>query len=411
MQNIIIDRRTNPRGKSATNRARLLRRFKKQIKRSVEQIANERSITDLNRAGDVHIPTKDLREPTFHNASTGGDKNTVHPGNKEFMAGDKIKRQHSKEGNEHGDGDGEDDFTFTLSRDEFMNVYFRDMELPRLTREILMSTSEMVFHRSGYTPRGAIANLSIPRSRTNALARRIAAKGALRREIEELKKTDGNDEEIALLETRLKNVPWIDEVDLRFRHRAPEPKLINQAVMFCLMDVSASMRQREKGLAKRFFALLYLFLSRKYERVEIIFIRHTSEAEEVDEDEFFYGTKTGGTRVFPALHLMREIANKRFPQSAWDVYGTQASDGDATERDASNCLMFLKENLLPIVRYFAYIEIPNDEHSLGLEEELNTLGLEYRELNDERFAMRLVYTPKQAYLALRELFNKHEYSK
>ncbi len=114
-----------------------------------------------------------------------------------------------------------------------------------------------------------------------------------------------------------------------------------KAVMFCLMDVSASMGEREKDLAKRFFILLHLFLKRKYERVDVVFIRHTHEAKEVDEHEFFYGRETGGTVVSSALEQMIEIRDKRYSPAEWNIYCAEASDGDNSGGDTEHCVELL----------------------------------------------------------------------
>ena len=98
--------------------------------------------------------------------------------------------------------------------------------------------------------------------------------------------------------------------------------------MFCLMDVSGSMTEHMKDLAKRFYMLLYVFLKRRYRHVEIVFIRHTDRAEEVDEETFFHGPASGGTLVSSALQAMHDIVRSRFRPADWNIYAAQASDGD-----------------------------------------------------------------------------------
>ena len=139
-------------------------------------------------------------------------------------------------------------------------------------------------------------------------------------------------------------MPFLDEIDLRYRHRITVPQPIARAVMFCLMDVSASMDEEKKDLAKRFFTLLYLFLTRKYEKVDLVFIRHTEDAEEVDEERFFHDPQTGGTVVYSALELMHEIVQARYPSSAWNIYAAQASDGDAFGADPEKSRGFLENS-------------------------------------------------------------------
>ncbi|MAT52256.1 MAG: hypothetical protein CMK32_13845, partial [Porticoccaceae bacterium] len=304
---MIIDRRLNDRNKSATNRQRFIRRYKAQLRRAVTDAVAERSITDMERGAEVGIPARDISEPQF-GIGRGGDRDFVLPGNTDFARGDRIPKPRDAAGGtgdgEPGEGgDSEDQFTFTLSREEFMNLFFDDLELPRLARTALGQSRQVRYRKGGFTPSGTPMNLSVTRSLRNAMARRIAMGASLRREIAELKTRGGYEAEIEALEQRLKNLPFLDEYDLRFRNKYPELQPISQAVMFCLMDVSASMTEAKKDLAKRFYILLYLFLTRKYESVELVFIRHTSEAEEVSEHDFFHDTKSGGTVVLSALKL------------------------------------------------------------------------------------------------------------
>ena len=127
--------------------------------------------------------------------------------------------------------------------------------------------------------------------------------------------------------------------------------------MFCLMDVSGSMSEHMKDLAKRFYMLLYIFLTRQYRRVEIVFIRHTDVAEEVDEETFFRSPATGGTQVSSALEAMRRIVQDRFPPSDWNIYAAQASDGDNAYSDNATAAALLTDAILPVSQYFAYLEV------------------------------------------------------
>lgn len=402
---IIIDRRLNDRKKSAVNRQRFLRRYKKQIRRSLGDVVSERSITDMDHGGEVKIPVRDISEPTFRHGQ-GGDRNIIHPGNKEFAPGDRIRRPGGGGGGGTGKGDpsesgeGEDEFMFSLSREEFMNLFFDDLELPRIARNALGDIREPKWERAGHTPSGTPMNLEITRSLKNAMARRIALGGPLRRELEALEKAGGPAEEIEALRERLKQIPYLDEFDLRFRNKTQVMKPVSRAAMFCLMDVSASMDEAKKDLAKRFFTLLYLFLSRKYEHVEVVFIRHTSDAEEVDEQTFFYDRKTGGTIVYSALKLMHEIILDRFPTDSWNLYGAQVSDGDAFGADTEKSRAMLQNNLLPLLRYFAYVEVPDSG------ERATPLSSVYKQIDDPRFAMRCVTSRRDVYPVLRELFSR-----
>ncbi len=440
---IIIDRRLNDRKKSSVNRERFIRRYKSHIKRAVTDMVSERSIKEMDRGGDVKIPVKDISEPTFRHGP-GGDRELVHPGNHKFNPGDRIKRPQGGDGDGSGDrggeGEGEDSFTFSLSRDEFMELFFDDLELPHLTRTEVGDIVEYKLQRAGYTRDGSPTNLSVSRSLRNALGRRIALSAGPRRELqaleEELEELEAAEaarqadgvlvglrgpdvpaspqvpgmrptdarrkaellEAIEQARQRIARVPFIDEIDLRYRHRVPVAQPISQAAMFCLMDVSASMDERKKDLAKRFFTLLYLFLSRKYRRVEVIFIRHTEEAEEVDEEHFFHDTRTGGTVVFSALDLMRQIMTDRFPAGQWNLYGAQASDGDAFGADPDKSSDFLAERILPDLRHFAYVEVPDSDSRPS------RLAAAYRRIECDHFAMRQVRERRDIYPVFRELF-------
>ena len=180
--------------------------------------------------------------------------------------------------------------------------------------------------------------------------------------------------------------------------------------MFCLMDVSASMGEREKDLAKRFFILLHLFLKRKYERVELVFIRHTHEAGEVDEQTFFYGRETGGTVVSSALKKATEIQAKRYPVAEWNIYCAQASDGDNSSGDTGLCVELLSEKILPVTQYFAYIEIgePTRDEGVGFYAYAKDLWRGYSELakTAPNFALKRVSDRADVYPVFRQLFSK-----
>ncbi|MDP3858227.1 MAG: YeaH/YhbH family protein [Stagnimonas sp.] len=409
---IVIDRRLNDRNKSAGNRARFLRRYKEQMKKAVTDMVGERSITDMDRGGSVNIPVRDIAEPSFRHGA-GGDQESVHAGNHSFQPGDRLPRpsgdgQGGGGGSSGGEGgDSEDSFTFALTREEFLSLFFDDLELPHLVRNFLGEARDHKWQRAGYTASGVPANLSVLRSLRTALGRRIALGSAIRRELDLLEQriaAEGLDPaleaERVRLRQRLKQIPFLDELDLRYRHRVRVPQPISRAVMFCLMDVSASMNEEKKDLAKRFFTLLYLFLSRKYEKVELVFIRHTDDAQEVDEETFFHDPKSGGTVVLSALKLMQEIIAARYPGGQWNIYGAQVSDGDAFGADPEKSRALLVEQLLPQLRYYAYIETPDDP------QRVSPLMHAYSRIEAGHFATCSVTERSQVYPVLRELFRR-----
>lgn len=408
----IIDRRLSGKNKSIGNRERFLRRVKDQVKEAVRRAIDGRSIKDIEKGEDIRIPKKDLSEPSFHHGE-GGVREVVRPGNKEFVKGDRSPKPEQGGGGGGGSqasdsGEGDDDFVFHLSREEFMEVFFEDLALPHLVRTELTEQPEWKTHRAGFVSDGSPTNLHVVRSMRGALSRRIALGLGKRRTLQELEDElkDANETrrlqlqgEIAELKRRLKAIPYLDPIDLRFRNRIRVPVPSTNAVMFCLMDVSGSMDEARKDLAKRFFILLYLFLTKHYEKVELVFIRHHTQAAEVDEQNFFHATETGGTVVSSALVLMDEIQKARYPSSQWNIYGAQASDGDNWHHDSSRCRELLTDKILPVCRYFAYVQVAEPEQNLWEE---------YASLAEEvgHFAMKKATAVNQIYPVFRELFKK-----
>ena len=408
----IIDRRLNGKNRSLPNRERFIRRYKTQLKKAVADVAGESSISDVSGDGrvKVRIPTREVSEPTFI-FGQGGDVEHVVPGNRDFVPGDRIPRPsgggEGQGGGKPGKGEGEDGFTFVLSREEFLNLYFDDLELPELLKREISSVKRMKSRNAGYSRTGAPTSLSGLRTMKASLMRRVAL---------EPRGDDEDDDEdekgqLDLLEDVKKKpyVPFLDEVDLRYRNRVTYPEPSTNAVIFCLMDVSASMDEAKKDLAKRFYTLLYLFLTRKYEEVKLVFIRHTDEAEEVSEEDFFYGKKSGGTEIMPAMELMYHIIETRYPGSAWNVYVAQASDGDATSRDARASAEYLSSKIMPHVRYYAYVEtMPTPMFGMA---RASDLWESFERLEDSfagHFAMRKLFNRRDIYPVFRGLFEKKE---
>jgi uncharacterized protein len=418
----IIDRRLAGKNKSIGNRERFLRRYKTQIREAVKRAVDGRGIRDLERGEDISLPKKDISEPVFHHGS-GGQREMVHPGNREYIRGDRIERPKGGGGGGSGSGqasdsgEGEDEFAFTLSKEEFMQVFFEDLALPHLVRTQLAETPEWKSQRAGFTSDGTQNNLHVVRSMRGAIGRRIAIGASSRRELREMEERLAElqavaepdaavrtemaelNESIAALRLRLARIPYLDPIDLRFRNRVKVPVPTSKAVMFCLMDVSGSMDESRKDLAKRFFILLYLFLTRHYEKIDIVFIRHHTQAQEVDEENFFHARETGGTVVSSALVLMEEIARARYPSSEWNIYGAQASDGDNWHHDSGRCRELLSEKILPLCRYYAYVQVAEEEQNLWQE---------YTQLQGvhPHFAMRKAVEASQIFPVFRDLFRK-----
>ena len=422
----IIDRRLAGKNKSVGNRERFLRRYKTQVREAVQRAINGRSIRDMEKSEDISIPKRDLSEPVFGHGE-GGSREVVHPGNREYVRGDRIEKPQGGQGQGRGQGEasdsgeGQDDFVFTLSKEEFMQVFFEDLALPNLVRTALAEVPEWKSQRAGYSSEGTPNNLHVVRSMRGALGRRIALGASSRRELHELEAqlatlcaqapsdatfAPAHAAEIAQLEARIAHlqgriqaIPYLDPIDLRYRSRIKVAVPTTQAVMFCVMDVSGSMDEHRKELSKRFFILLYLFLTRHYEKIDLVFIRHHTQAQEVSEQDFFHATETGGTVVSSALALLDQIIEARYPSSEWNIYVAQASDGDNWHHDSSRCSELLAQKILPKVRYFAYVQVAQTEQNLWDE---------YLALSETHphFAMRKVLEASEIYPVFRDLFKK-----
>ena len=418
----IIDRRENPRHKSAVNQQRFLRRYRAQVREAVARAISGRKIAEADRDASISIPARDLNEPVFSHG-IGGRRQIVLPGNREYVTGDAIQRPQGGGSGAGGSGasddaEGEDSFRFRLSREEFLDFFFEDMALPDLVKTQLGAVPHHRRVRAGYRTDGTPSSLAVVRTMRESLARRIAFAGPALARLREVNAAlealggDGADpenpqvadllHEREALHARIGRVPFIDTFDLRYRNRVTQPMPIAQAVMVCVMDVSGSMDESRKDLAKRFFILLHLFLKRHYDRIEIVFIRHHTSAKVVDEEEFFHSTESGGTRVSSALEMTIDEIRERFPLDRWNVYVAQASDGDNLESDSPRCRELLLNELLPMVQYMAYVEITTGEPQ--------NLWVHYEQARAARpnLALGRIRDRGDIYPVLRDLFAKRD---
>jgi uncharacterized sporulation protein YeaH/YhbH (DUF444 family) len=431
-----IDRRLNPKGKSLGNRQRFLRRARAQIREAVQKSLKDAHVADIGKERKIKISTKGTKEPRFRlDPRAGGEHDFVLPGNKEFMPGDEIKKPRSGEDGGRGkqasdSGEGEDDFEFTMTQDEILDIFFEDLELPNLVRTTLKETPSKAWRRAGITTSGSPTQINLLRTMRNAFGRRLALKRprpqdliALEERLSALEveepQSDSTREKIAALKEEIakanakrKWIAYVDPLDVRFNAFSEQPIPTSQAVMFCLMDVSGSMGEREKDLAKRFYMLLHLFLRRRYERVDIVFIRHTHDAQEVDEQEFFYSRQSGGTIVSTALDKMLEIQRERYATDDWNIYAAQASDGYTQSGDARHCVDMLNADIMPLCQYYAYIEILDEREMevFASEDSGAELWRAYRTVAEmwPNFATKRISKPSDIFPVFRELFKKSE---
>jgi uncharacterized protein len=417
MSSVIIDRRPD-RGKSTANRQRVLKRLEGALRAQVDQMIARRRLSEHDKSADIEIKRKDVKEPRFLlDAKTGAHGRAV-PGNANYRVGDKIPRD-SPEGKGQGSGaegaEEEDMFRFALSREEYLSLLFDELELPPLIKKDLLEIDENRFRRGGVVRYGNPSTVCVARTFKASIGRRVAAEANFEEALDaaeaalRVARSSAVPARVQVAELELKEVrrrgadiPFLDPIDLRHRSLIEVQSPRTAAVMFCLMDVSASMNELRKDLAKRFFTLLYLFLSRKYAKVELVFIRHTDEAQEVDEDTFFNGTQSGSTKVLSALTKMREIMTLRYPPSRYNIFGAQASDGDSFGEDSGASSAFLLSELLPSSRYFVYAEVGETAS------ESSSLWTAYSGIASDQFNMATLTARDEVYPALAKLFHKEQ---
>lgn len=423
-----IDRRLNPKDKSLGNRRRFLKRAREELKRAIKEHVKTGRIADVDAGHKVPMPQRGANEPTFQSARGSGDRQYILPGNKEYSQGDRIDKPPAGggTGSSAGTGRDEDDFQFLLSREEVLDLFFEDLELPDMIKLSLKEAVAFKPRRAGFATSGSPTNINVGRTMRNSYGRRIALQRPSRKAVEALaeeiarleaernpdtiqrKRIEALRQQLDGLERRRRRIPYVDPVDIRFNRFERQPLPNAKAVMFCLMDVSSSMGEREKDLAKRFFVLLHLFLKRRYDRIDIVFIRHTDEAGEVDEDTFFYSPQSGGTVVSTALEEMHRIIQERYPAKEWNIYAAQASDGDNISRDSERCASLLNGALMRLCQYYAYVEIIDERETeiFGSTDNGTSLWRAYRTVDGEwpNFQMTRIARPSDIYPVFRKLF-------
>lgn len=384
----IIDRRRMSRSKTAENRARFIKRYKEALKKNIADTFMKKKLSDAaTGGGEVKVNGKTLNEPVIHHGN-GGIVDRVLPGNDRYSEGDGLPKPNEGGGGNGGPGAGTDsgfdDFTVILDNKEFLDLLFDDLELPNLAKSLLTTTKEVSFKNAGYTPDGNPSCLSVIKTYKQSLGRRIAIRGSIEEEMEALElricgmggavRVGKNpaiiepSEELAalyehywMLKDRYDNVPLFDDNDLRYRAKVKVEMPSTHATMIMIMDNSGSMGEREKTIARKFFLLLYLFLRKTYEHVDIIPISHTTVATEMTEEDFFNTRESGGTLVSSALDLVHKIIDERLVDKT-NIYVAQVSDGDNADTDNGTCVELLEDDIMPHVRYYAYVQV-DDYHA------------------------------------------------
>ena len=421
----VVDRRLNPKSKSLGNRQRFLRRAKAEIREAIKDSLKSRKVSEAEGSEKVTIRSKSLREPSFSLGRNTGSRDYVLPGNEEYQVGDEIPKPQGGGGGRGSqgvnDGEGQDEFTFTLTKEEFLDLFFDDLKLPNLVKVKLKDLKAPKVARAGFTIDGSPARLNHARTMRKSLGRRIALRRPEQAEIEQLEaelaaaeaETPVDDAKVAALRAKLehkqrlrRSIAYIDPIDLQYNRFERVPKPTTQAVMFCLMDASASMTEPLKDLAKRFFMLLHVFLSRYYREVHIVFIRHTSTAAEVDEETFFRSTDTGGTVISTRARGDAEGgARALFAGRLEHLRGAGLRRRQLPRRHAALPGAARRRAFCRVCQYFAYIETTHGERFNDTVETPVWHGYTEVARRRKNFAMRRVAAPEDIFPVFHDLFS------
>jgi uncharacterized sporulation protein YeaH/YhbH (DUF444 family) len=420
----IVDKRGNDKGQQTGNKKKFLKRVEGQIKKAIPNIVGNTSIKDITSGkGSIKVPIKSIEEPSFTYDPATGKKKIVHSGNDEYIPGDRIIKDggYGRGRGRQGSNDpeiGQDEFVISISREEFLDYFFKDLELPDLVRKHLQAIVDYKRRKAGYIQFGVPSKLNIVKSYQNSLGRRIGLQAYYKKLIKDLEEKHEDDkkwcstdaelelliavfnEQLEELKKKLACIPPFEEIDLRYNNTEKYPVPTTCAVMFCIMDISGSMGEDEKDISKRFFMLLYIFLTKQYDHIDIVFIQHHTEAKEVSEEEFFNSDENGGTIVAPSLIMMRDIIKERY-SSKWNIYCCQASDGDTwSNQDANECQTILANEILPIIQYMFYIEVMRDGSGALWDNYMQLTG------SFENMAMSQIHEVNEIWTVFRSFFEK-----
>lgn len=434
-----IDRRKNDKGKSIGNRQRFLRRIKAAIKAKAHELIGSTVGATSKSDNAVIVSKKSISEPRFAYGNSSYRRMVV-PGNYKYVKGDPLdlnellnKGQGGGKGGSK-DGSGEDDFVVNVSRDEFLDYFFEDLELPNMEKTSESKMLDKTNKPAGFQKDGSPNKLALLPSIRNAKMRKRALETPWRKKLaiinRRLEEIDGlfvlsdrcgaererelideQDELIAQRKkcmARIAAIPFIDNVDLRYRTSVKVPIRRSSAAIFFIMDNSGSMGEEEKTLARKFFTLLYLFVIRKYETVDLVFVSHTDKAHEVDEETFFTTRESGGTVVSTALTVMRDIYNERYSGGDTNVYVCQASDGDNWEDDNKVCKSLLLDEILPVVQHYAYVQVEPDRSYTARSELYEMYKSVVGAQSSNKLACKRLKTAEDIYPTFREFFSKSE---
>ncbi|WP_040952548.1 sporulation protein YhbH [Gorillibacterium massiliense] len=347
------------------------------VRNNLPDLITDESIVLSNGKQILKIPIKSIDEYRFR--YNYNKAKHVGQGDGDSQVGDVLGRdpqpaQGAGKGQGAGDQPGEDYIDVEIALDEVESMLFDELELPDLKEKEKkhMETPDIVFH--DVRKKGLMSN--IDKKRTI---------------MENLKRNAGSGKP---------GIHGISPDDLRYKTWEEIVKPESNAVIIAMMDTSGSMGSFEKYCARSFFFWMTRFLRKQYEKVDIVFIAHHTEAKEVTEEEFFTKGESGGTICSSAYVKALEIIDSRYPPSMYNIYPFHFSDGDNLTSDNERCVRLIKE-LLERSNMFGYGEVNQYNRS-------STLMSAYKHLNHKQFLYYVIKEKKEIYTALKTFFRKKE---
>ena len=393
--------------RAADDVARHKKKIERAIKESIKDIIAEESIIGQNGKKKIRVPVRGIKEYRFIYGNNENNKSVGSGGDHNIRRGQKIGGKSGKKqgtGSKAGDKAGEEYYDVEINLEELAEYLFSDLNLPDLEKKKFRFVNQERIKRQGY--------------RFNGIRPRLSKKETLKRKIRRQKMAEKAGSYDPESEERF---PFHAD-DLKYHHIKPKIKENSNAVIFFLMDVSGSMSQSRKYLARSFFFLLYQFLNFKYEKVEVVFISHSTTAERVNEKNFFKVGTYGGTIVSSALVKEIEIIEKEFHPNSWNIYSFYCGDGENWSTDNDKCLNFFKK-IKEISQLTAYCEInelyeglideeaaknsptaPWADFAVWKEEDQDNLWSTVTPICDKSFKRIMIGQSEHIWIAFKELF-------
>lgn len=360
--------------KGAIDQARHKEKVKDALRRNLADAVSEQALITSDGKKIVRVPIRSLDEYKFR--FDRGNEENVGAGDGNSRVGDVLERYGQARGPGRGPGAGEepgvDYYEAEISMEELAALVFEDLHLPNLAPKRLQELESEAVRFTDIRKTGPFANLDKRRTIRENLKRNATA-----------------------------GVPGFGKLssdDLRFKTWERDVRRESNAVVLAMMDVSGSMGTFEKYVSRAFYFWMVSFLRSKYDRVEIVFIAHHTEAKEVTEEEFFSRGESGGTKASSAYQLALDSIRDRYPPDDWNIYPFHFSDGDNWPSDNELCRR-LAEALVDRSNQFGYGEIRQGRFGYQ-----STLMHAFEQLDSPKFLRVTISDKADVYPALRTFF-------